>query len=177
MGGSIQFKSPSPYNNGTSKNRGTCFEILLPVDISRDETVGIPETVAIASMKAERKVHVLLVEDNLLNQKLASFILKKIGCHAEIASNGLEALEMIGKQNYDLILMDIQMPVMDGLQASMAIRKELRLDVPIVALTANTFHEDVENCFNAGMNDHLGKPYKEEQLVHMINKWGKKDIV
>jgi signal transduction histidine kinase/CheY-like chemotaxis protein len=177
MGGSILFKSPSPYNDGMSKNRGTCFEILLPVDISRDETVGIPETVAIAGMKAERKVHVLLVEDNLLNQKLASFILKKIGCHAEIASNGLEALEMIGKQNYDLILMDIQMPVMDGLQASMAIRKELRLDVPIVALTANTFHEDVENCFNAGMNDHLGKPYKEEQLVHMINKWGKKNIV
>jgi CheY-like chemotaxis protein len=112
-----------------------------------------------------------LVEDNLLNQKLASFILKKIGCEAEIAANGVEALEMIGKQNYDLVLMDIQMPIMDGLQASMAIRKELHLDIPIIALTANTFKEDVENCINAGMNDHLGKPYKEEQLIQMINKW------
>jgi CheY-like chemotaxis protein len=120
---------------------------------------------------AGRKLHVLLVEDNLLNQKLASFILKKIGCEAEIAANGVEALEMIGKQNYDLVLMDIQMPIMDGLQASMAIRKELHLDIPIIALTANTFKEDVENCINAGMNDHLGKPYKEEQLIQMINKW------
>lgn len=176
MGGSIQFKSPSPYNDAGSKHRGTCFEILLPVDIPKEQNAGTSDGV---NNKIElcRKMQILLVEDNLLNQKLASFILKKIGCHAEIASNGLEALEMIGKQNYDLVLMDIQMPVMDGLQASMAIRKELRLDVPIVALTANTFQEDVENCFNAGMNDHLGKPYKEEQLVQMINKWSKKEIV
>ena len=171
MGGSIKFTSPSPYNDNHTVTRGTCFEIILPVDVSREKRVAIPETMVIKRTGLERKLHVLLVEDNLLNQKLASFILKKIGCHAEVASNGLEALEMIGKQNYDLVLMDIQMPVMDGLQASMAIRKELHLDVPIVALTANTFKEDVENCINAGMNDHLGKPYKEDQLIQMINKW------
>ncbi len=176
MGGSIDFKSPSPFNAPGSKTRGTCFEILLPVDVPKEQS---PEASGntIGKIELYRKMQVLLVEDNLLNQKLASFILKKIGCHAEIASNGLEALEMIGKQNYDLVLMDVQMPVMDGLQASMAIRKELRLDVPIIALTANTFQDDVDNCFNAGMNDHLGKPYKEEQLVQMINKWGKKEIV
>lgn len=176
MGGSVRLFSPSPYKNRSDEGgRGTCFEILLPVDICRN---GKPESQKeVPGTKAERKLSVLIVEDNLLNQKLASFILKKINCHAEIASNGLEALEMIGKQNYDLILMDIQMPVMDGLQASMAIRKELRLDVPIVALTANTFNEDVENCMNAGMNDHLGKPYKEEQLIQMIHKWGTKKAV
>lgn len=177
MGGSIKFTSPSPFNDVTEKSRGTSFEILLPVDICRERKVSTPETVIAKKTAIERKLHVLLVEDNLLNQKLASFILKKIGCHAEIASNGLEALEMIGKQNYDLILMDIQMPVMDGLQASMAIRKELHLDIPIVALTANIFNEDVENCLNAGMNDHLGKPYKEEQLIQMINKWSMKAAV
>ncbi len=69
------------------------------------------------------------------------------------------------------------MPVMDGLQTSMAIRKELHLDIPIVALTANIFKEDVENCISAGMNDHLGKPYKEEQLIQMINKWTMKNAV
>ena len=177
MDGSIRFISPSPYNNKVSlTSRGTCFEILLPVDICR-EPIAINKIVKTNATQEDRKMHVLIVEDNLLNQKLASFILKKIGCHSEIASNGLEALEMIGKQNYDLILMDIQMPVMDGLQASMAIRKELHLDIPIVALTANTFSEDVENCINAGMNDHLGKPYKEEQLIQMIHKWSVKTAV
>jgi signal transduction histidine kinase/ActR/RegA family two-component response regulator len=175
MEGSIRFISPSPYNEATNISRGTCFEILLPVDISKEQAVK--EKIEIIKTEVDRRLHVLIVEDNLLNQKLASFILKKIGCHSEIASNGLEALEMIGKQNYDLILMDIQMPVMDGLQASMAIRKELHLDVPIVALTANTFNEDVENCFNAGMNDHLGKPYKEEQLIQIIEKWSIKKAV
>jgi signal transduction histidine kinase/CheY-like chemotaxis protein len=170
MGGSIKFISPSPYNEASSTSRGTCFEILLPVDISREQKISSKTTIVNVPI-AGRKLHVLLVEDNLLNQKLASFILKKIGCEAEIAANGVEALEMIGKQNYDLVLMDIQMPIMDGLQASMAIRKELHLDIPIIALTANTFKEDVENCINAGMNDHLGKPYKEEQLIQMINKW------
>ena len=173
MGGSIRLFSPSPYNDLKPASRGTCFEILLPVDICRESALK-PKSTKEQEIKQDRKMHVLIVEDNLLNQKLASFILKKIDCHAEIAANGLEALEMIGKQNYDLILMDIQMPVMDGIQASMAIRKELRLDIPIVALTANTFNEDVENCMNAGMNDHLGKPYKEEQLIQMVNKWGVK---
>ena len=177
MGGSIKFVSPSPYNDASSVTRGTCFEILLPVDIGKEQKTITGEAVVVNTIEVVKKINVLLVEDNLLNQKLASFILKKIGCHAEIASNGLEALEMIGKQNYDLILMDIQMPVMDGLQASMAIRKELHLDVPIVALTANTFQEDVENCLNAGMNDHLSKPYKEEQLIQMINKWSIKKAV
>jgi signal transduction histidine kinase/ActR/RegA family two-component response regulator len=176
MGGSIRLFSPSPYNESKTINRGTCFEILLPVDICRESKLKA-EVLEETPSKQAQKMHVLIVEDNLLNQKLASFILKKIDCHAEIASNGLEALEMIGKQNYDLILMDIQMPVMDGLQASMAIRKELRLDIPIVALTANTFSEDVENCMNAGMNDHLGKPYKEEQLIQIVNKWGMKKAV
>jgi signal transduction histidine kinase/ActR/RegA family two-component response regulator len=176
MGGSIKLFSPSPYNDSKARSRGTCFEILLPVDICRESALKMkPEKQT--DIEQDRKMHVLIVEDNLLNQKLASFILKKIYCHAEIAANGLEALEMIGKQNYDLILMDIQMPVMDGLQASMAIRKELRLDVPIVALTANTFNDDVENCMNAGMNDHLGKPYKEEQLIQMVHKWGAKKAV
>ena len=170
MDGNIKFISPSPFNTAGDKSRGTCFEILLPVDICRQKT-SYAEVKQIKATGVERKMHILIVEDNLLNQKLASFILKKIGCQAEIAANGVEALEMIGKQNYDLILMDIQMPVMDGLQASMAIRKELRLDIPIIALTANTFQEDVDNCMNAGMNDHLGKPYKEEQLIQMINKW------
>jgi signal transduction histidine kinase/ActR/RegA family two-component response regulator len=176
MGGSIRLFSPSPYNDSKAGSRGTCFEILLPVDICREGALKAKPPKE-ENAKQDRKMHVLIVEDNLLNQKLASFILKKIDCHAEIAANGLEALEMIGKQNYDLILMDIQMPVMDGIQASMAIRKELHLDVPIVALTANTFSEDVENCMNAGMNDHLGKPYKEEQLIQMVNKWGVKKAV
>jgi CheY-like chemotaxis protein len=93
------------------------------------------------------------------------------------AENGVQLLDMLKTIEPDVVLLDIQMPVMDGLQASMAIRKELHLNMPIVALTANTFSEDVENCFNAGMNDHLGKPYKEEQLIQMVNKWCVKKAV
>jgi len=89
-------------------------------------------------------------------------MLTKIGCSAVIANNGLEAVELLKKNRYDVVLMDVQMPVMDGFTATKMIRNELNNNIPIIGLTANVFREDVEDCLLAGMTDHLGKPYNQD---------------
>lgn len=117
--------------------------------------------------------HVLLVEDNLINQKVAKKLLQRIGFEISCANNGREALEAIEGKHYDIILMDMQMPVMDGLEATRNIR--LREDgekhIPIIAMTANAMKGDKEKCFEAGMDDYLSKPIKPEELEKVVLKW------
>lgn len=171
MSGTVKLVSPSPFLT-PGEEEGSCFEVLIPMEIDRRQMAKVVDMESyFKTLHFDHKLSVLLVEDNLLNQKLASFILKKIGCNYDIAENGEVALSKMKAKGYDLILMDVQMPVMDGLEASRKIRSELQTDIPIIGLTANVFQEDVENCLAAGMNDHLGKPYKEEQLVRVIHKW------
>ncbi len=118
------------------------------------------------------KYRILLVEDNNVNQIVATGMLKKIGYQVSIANNGREAVHAIEHEKYDLVLMDCQMPVMDGFEATQAIRKlERNNSVPIIALTANALREDRERCEEAGMNDYLTKPYKQTELQEVINKW------
>ncbi|WP_045423671.1 hybrid sensor histidine kinase/response regulator [Vibrio jasicida] len=118
---------------------------------------------------------ILIAEDNLMNQKIASFFLDKAGYDYLIASNGQEALEAITKgEQFDAILMDCMMPVMDGLTATKEIRrweKEVGSDkITIIALTASVLEEDIQNCFAAGMDAYLPKPYKSNQLFELFNE-------
>lgn len=118
-----------------------------------------------------KHVRVLLAEDNAVNQKLLALLLEKLGCRYELANNGLEAVAAVKARPFDVVLMDIQMPEMDGYEAAEMIRKELTSTVPIIALTAHALKEDVEHCLRAGMNDYLSKPIDKEKLKAKIFSW------
>ena len=115
---------------------------------------------------------VLLVEDNALNRELATALLSDAGLHCDVAENGTIALERLSQAAYDLVLMDMQMPVMDGLEATREIRQQARHDdLPIVAMTANALATDRDRCLAAGMNDFLTKPIDPEQLLATLGRW------
>ncbi len=124
-----------------------------------------------ASFSAQHPLKILVAEDNKVNQKVISYILNKLGYTHAMADNGAIATEMAAKENYDIILMDMQMPEMDGLQATMLIRKDHAHQPVIIALTANTMEGDQEECLKAGMNDYLSKPVKIEELTDKLEKW------
>ncbi len=132
----------------------------------------------LAKQFKELKAYILLVDDNGINQKVARDILKKAGCTIDIASNGLEAIEKVKKNTYDLILMDIQMPVMDGIEATTEIKKlKLKKLPPIVAMTAYSMKEDKARFINAGMDDYLSKPIRSESLITKIVEWLKPELL
>jgi signal transduction histidine kinase/CheY-like chemotaxis protein/ligand-binding sensor domain-containing protein len=114
---------------------------------------------------------VLIVEDNLVNQKLAESVFVKLGYKPAFALNGVEALKAVEQKTYDLILMDVQMPEMDGLEATKMIRLRNDDQSIIIAMTANAMKSDREECMNAGMNDYMSKPFKIDILVSMLEKW------
>lgn len=118
-----------------------------------------------------RPLRILLVEDNAVNQKLAIRLLEQMGYRADLASNGLEAVESVRRQRYDLILMDVQMPEMDGLEAARRIRKIKGLSQPrIAAMTANVLQEDREMCIAAGMDDYISKPIRINELIQVLDR-------
>jgi two-component system sensor histidine kinase/response regulator len=115
---------------------------------------------------------VLVVEDNDLNQEVAMGLLVDAGFEVDIANNGQEALEMVDKHAYDMVLMDMQMPLMDGVTATIEIRKNaMHQDLPIVAMTANAMQQDKDKCAKAGMNDHVAKPIDPDELFRVLLKW------
>jgi PAS domain S-box-containing protein len=116
------------------------------------------------------KLKILLAEDNKVNQKVALFTLKRIGYIADLANNGLEVLEMLEKQNYDVILMDMQMPEMDGITATKIIRQTAKSQPYIIALTANALEEDRQICLDVGMNDFISKPLVIAELTEALKK-------
>ena len=120
---------------------------------------------------------VLLVEDHNINQVYASGILENANIIVEIAENGLIAIEKLQEQSYDIVLMDIQMPIMDGLEATEIIREEMKLDIPIIALTANAIKGDSEKYIKAGVNDYLSKPFKDTVLISKIGKLLNKTVL
>jgi signal transduction histidine kinase/CheY-like chemotaxis protein len=121
-------------------------------------------------------LRILLAEDNAVNQKLALRILEQMGYRADVAANGLEAVESIDRQTYDVVLMDVQMPEMDGLDATRDIRKRTNVIQPhIVAMTANALEGDREMCLAAGMNDYISKPIRVNELVQVLMKAPRKN--
>ncbi len=124
------------------------------------------------STNVQRLAKLLVVEDNIDNQKLALRILEKYGYSCDIASNGWEALERLECEEYPLVLMDCQMPEMDGFQTTAAIRKQQAPHrTPIVAMTAHAMAGDRQKCLDAGMDDYLAKPINEAKLVLIIERW------
>jgi two-component system, sensor histidine kinase and response regulator len=119
----------------------------------------------------EHPLKILVAEDNLVNQKLTLKILSKLGFDAALAENGKIAVEMATTEQYDLVLMDVQMPEMDGQEATRVMRKTLELQPIIIAMTANAMKEDKDECLRSGMDDFLSKPVKLEELVEMLAKW------
>lgn len=114
---------------------------------------------------------ILIAEDNQMNQHVILNILHKMGYEPDLVKNGQEALEAVKQKAYEIILMDIQMPVMDGLEATQIIRKTLKKQPIIIALTANVMTDDEETCMKAGMNDYIRKPFKLEELMSRLEKW------
>jgi two-component system sensor histidine kinase/response regulator len=137
-----------------------------------------PALEAIATFRGHR---ILLVEDNPVNQRVAQRVLQKLAAEVTIANNGAEALERVAESTYDAVLMDCQMPVMDGFTAARRIREWERRNgrgkrLPIIALTANVMSEDRDRCIAAGMDEHLGKPIEPAQLVDCLGRHLKPDI-
>jgi PAS domain S-box-containing protein len=128
--------------------------------------------VATGSKAAMSSLRILLAEDNAMNRKVALGFLKRLGYGADVASNGLEALEALEQQPYDVVLMDVQMPELDGLDASRRIceRWPLESRPHIIAMTANALPEDREACFSAGMNDYVAKPIRAEELAAALKR-------
>ncbi len=164
--------------------KGSCFTLRLPLSaqrqrvddkvVARREAQGVPQSVLSGDLA---KLKVLVVEDNFVNQMVITGFLKKMGLVADLAENGQEALERINARHYDLVFMDMQMPVMDGLQAAREMMKlahqprKTRLPV-IIAQTANIQAEDRTACLLAGMVDVLSKPITYESLHQAVVKWG-----
>jgi len=121
------------------------------------------------------KTRILLVEDNLINRKVATAIFKKIGYNTDLAVDGMDALEKLESEPYDIVFMDLQMPRMGGFEATKKIRQGkshgINHKIPIIAMTANAMKGDREKCLKAGMDDYLSKPIKVEAILGMINKW------
>ncbi|MEZ5536374.1 MAG: transporter substrate-binding domain-containing protein [Thiolinea sp.] len=117
-------------------------------------------------------VHVLLAEDNALNQLLTVSLLESTGVSVTVANNGAEVLEKLTQADFSLLLMDLQMPKMDGYETTRLVREQRKWDnLPIIAMTAHTAAAEREKCLAAGMNDYLGKPFRQEELVSMLIKW------
>jgi CheY-like chemotaxis protein/HPt (histidine-containing phosphotransfer) domain-containing protein len=132
-------------------------------------SVAKPE-VAEASERQRLEARILIVEDNVTNQKVLLLRLEKLGCSVEVANNGSEALDAATAHCFDAILMDCEMPVMDGFEATRKIREQGNR-VPIIALTANAMDGEREHCLKAGMDDYLSKPVRTKELVEKLTRW------
>lgn len=161
--------------------RGTTFWFTLPYETEplNSESKIAPQYFDIGMFKGKK---VLLAEDVLVNQFLAKTIMENIGIEVQIANNGQEAVSMVRRFDYDLILMDLQMPVMDGITATRIIRnltEPSKSRIPIIALTANALIGDEQRYFEAGMDDYLTKPFSEEILIQKISQsfGSKEDVV
>jgi CheY-like chemotaxis protein len=124
-----------------------------------------------ANFSATHPLRLLIAEDNPINQKIAAKLLSKLGYEPKIVSDGKEALDELSQQRYDLVFMDVQMPGMDGLEATKMIRLCLDIQPVIIAMTANAMQGDRDNCMQAGMDDYISKPIEMEELLAQLEKW------
>jgi len=149
----------------------TIVTLLEGGNVSPADDRRAPDRVTLdAEMARRHPLRILLVEDNRVNQKLALRLLSQMGYRADVASNGLEGVESVGRQRYDVVLMDVQMPEMDGLEATRRIRQSDRLQPRIIAMTANAMEGDRDACLGAGMDDYVSKPIRVQELVDALMK-------
>jgi PAS domain S-box-containing protein len=161
----------------STKGKGTTVLFELPMqigsitDINKEEKLEINNT-------ALKGLKILVVDDNEMNRILATTILNNFDIKNSEATNGLKAIELIESEDFDLVLMDVQMPIMDGLEATKKIRSKPEFkNLPIIALTALAVKGDEELIIAAGMNDYISKPFKEERLIEVISKWANTKLI
>jgi CheY-like chemotaxis protein len=160
MGGNIAVQSKI--------GEGSVFYFNIPF-----ETVAAQASIKNEINKAEntnKRMKILIVEDNRINQKLVITILNGMNCVCDLAEDGQKAVAMASESHYDLIFMDIQMPIMDGMEATRLIRERDK-EIPIVAMTAHSLEHEKQLCFNLGMNDYLTKPFRREDLLKIVSKY------
>ncbi|MEW6756291.1 MAG: two-component regulator propeller domain-containing protein, partial [Candidatus Latescibacterota bacterium] len=174
MGGRIEVVS--------EPGRGSTFSfgLVLPVapepaeEAAAEGPAPLGPRAGAPSPAPARLLRVLLAEDTPANQKLVLYVLGQRGHHVEVAADGRAAVELLHSQDFDVVLMDVQMPVLDGLQATARIRSladPRKAGVPVVAMTAHAFRSDVERCLAAGMNAYLSKPVGAAELIEMVERW------
>lgn len=174
MGGSLSVQSTPEIGSVFSftvmlEDVPSCVKTMFPRIESEAPLVDLPN---------DTMIHVLLVEDNDLNQLVAGERLKQMGITYSIANNGLEAIDMVRNEKFDAILMDLQMPLMDGLEATRHIRKmKDKKNIPIIALSASVLENEVQMARSAGMNDHIAKPINKVVLQNILAKWLNKAAV
>lgn len=154
----------------SEKGKGTEINIVLEFEKGRLADLPVKEKTIIDTQILKGK-NILLADDNEMNRLVASTILSNYEVTVTEAVNGADAIEKLKQQQFDLILMDVQMPVMDGLEAVKIIRTTVNSEIPIIALTALAIKGDNQKCIDAGMNDYLSKPFEESQLIEMITGW------
>ena len=158
----------------SEKGKGTIFTVIIELNKS-SAIISKPIDIQVNEQHSFEGSSILIVEDNEFNQLLVESILADKNVKISCVSNGQEALAILNSQKFDIILMDIQMPVMDGIETTRKIRKELKLDVPIIALTANALKEDKEKYLNAGMDSYISKPFDQQELLRVISDFERKN--
>ena len=163
-----------------AKKLGVCAVLSRPLTVKNLLSALQPEQAADqtqsktreAGVQPQKPWRILVAEDSKANQLIATTMLRQAGYKVDIAENGREAVAAVDKTAYDAILMDLRMPLMDGLEATRVIRERKSQDeLPIIALTANVFGSDVDRCFEAGMNDFLSKPVNREKMLAVLANW------
>jgi CheY-like chemotaxis protein len=150
-------------------------QLKLKIDVNNEKPVV--KTPFSENFALHHPINILIAEDNAINQKLAKYILNKMGYKPDIVGNGHEALNALVSKKYDLILMDVQMPEMDGLEATRFIRQNMDHQPAIIAMTANVMTEDREACLDAGMNGYLSKPLKLHEIMDILVEWEPKKTI
>jgi two-component system, sensor histidine kinase len=172
MGGSITVESVP--------GKGSLFRFTISVKTIEDAAEDHTDSGVVAAANPDLppagkfRCRTLVVEDNPVNQEVCGAILQSLGCQVDIVSNGKEAVEAISRSGYDIVFMDFQMPVMDGVTATKLIRQEEENGLPpvrIIALTARAMAGDREICFSAGMDDYLSKPFTVDGMREILNRW------
>jgi len=153
--------------------RGSEFSFVINYKKADDTVI---ETEKLAEEHVSR-LKILLCEDNVLNQKLAKSVIENFGFEVDIAENGQVGIDLLLKNEYDLILMDLQMPVKDGYQTTQYIRNEMNLNIPIIAMTAHSLVGEQNRCYDTGMNGYVPKPFKQQVLLEAIKSVMSKDVV
>lgn len=160
----------------SEQGKGTTFHFFIPYTIAKEQLNVVPKVdTNYFKDKSNAPLRVLIVDDNAINQSLMKYLLSQWNIDFDTANNGLEALEFLRNNDCDLVLMDIQMPQMDGYVATQTIREELKLTTPIIAMTAHALAGERERCMSRGMNEYISKPIKEEELFKLISNFGLKE--
>jgi len=155
----------------SEKGKGTTVTVQLPLDLHEGMINSTIEEIDSDSVNHLKGKNILIAEDNSMNQMVVEATLEPYEMNLTFVENGAEVIDVLQTEEFDLILMDVQMPVMDGLQATEIIRDRLKMDIPIIALTANVIEGDERKYLNIGMNDFVPKPFEEYQILGKLSLW------